>query len=522
MSNPEGHYDWIVVGSGFGGSVSALRLTEKGYRVLVIEKGRRYTADDLPKRTWDLKRWLWAPSVGLRGLTSITFLRHVSILSGVGVGGGSLIYACTHPVPKPAFYQQGSWAGLADWQAELAPHYATAKRMLGVTENPEQGHGEKVLQEIAGDLGREEHFEPTDVAIWFGEPGVTVPDPYFDGEGPDRTGCTRCGGCMLGCRDGAKNSLDKNYLWLAEGRGATVLPDTEVTAVRPRAEGGYRLEATSTPGGPRVFTADRVVLAGGVLGTVDLLLRMKQDPEGLPDLSPRVGDLIRTNSESILYVVGEDDADHDTGIAIGAILHTDDHSHVEPVRYERGTPGFYRTMLLPHAPGNTWIRRLLRMGGVVARRPLKVLRTLFRDLGRRGTVLLYMQSLEGTLRFRPASRLQRLLGSPVGSQLPEDGEAPAAYIPEATDIAERFAEKTGGIVWASFAETLFNAPTTAHILGGACIGATPEAGVIDRHHEVHGYSGLYVVDGAAVSANPGVNPSLTITAMAERAMAGIT
>ncbi len=515
-------HDWIVVGSGFGGSVSALRLSEKGYSVLVLEQGRRWRAADFPRTNWDLRRWLWLPLLGLRGIQRLTFLPHVSILSGVGVGGGSLVYANTLPVPGPEFFRLGSWAGLADWEAELAPHYATAKRMLGATPNPHPGYGDAVLAEVARDLGRAEHHRPTEVGVWFGEPGVETPDPYFGGEGPPRSGCTLCGACMTGCRHGAKNTLDRNYLYLAEKRGAGVLADTRVTAVRPLAGGGYAVEAR-TRLGPfrwrrRRFTARRVVLAGGVLGTVELLLRMKEDPDGLPALSPRTGDLVRTNSEALIYLLSErGDVDHSRGIAIGSILHTDDHSHVEPVRYGRGS-GFFRLLLLPHAPGPTLGARLRRMAADLARRPLRYLRAWFRpDLARHSTVLLYMRTLDGFLRLKLGRHGWRLWTRGLASALSE-GPAPAAFMEEATDLARRFEDKMRGVAFGSFVETLFGVSTTAHILGGACIGADRESGVIGPDHQVHGYEGLYVVDGSAVSANPGVNPSLTITAMAERAM----
>jgi len=522
MGESDSHYDWVIVGSGFGGSVSALRLSEKGYRVLVIEKGRRFEANDFPKTNWNVPRWLWLPALNCRGIQGIAFLRHITFLYGVGVGGGSLVYANTLPVPKPEFFHIGTWAGLADWEVELQPHYETALRMLGTTTNPSLHAADRVIGEIARDMGREDHYEPTSVAVFFGEPDKTVPDPYFDGKGPDRTGCNECGGCMTGCRYNAKNTLDKNYLYLAERLGCTILPDTKVDAIRPGAGGGYRIEATTSRGWlrrePRVFTADRVVLSGGVLGTISLLLRMREDPDGLPDLSPRLGEYIRTNSESLICMVASNrDQDLDTGVAIGSILHTDAHSHVEPVRYSRGS-GAWRLLLLPHAPGETWLKRIGRMFSDFFAHPLKTLRALtVWDLARYSNWLLYMRTLEGTLRFTRARGLLRHL-SPLRSLLPLGNEAPKASLPEATDIGRRFGEKTASVPLSAFTETLFNIPTTAHILGGACIGKTAEDGVIGVDHQVHNYPGLYVCDGAAVSANPGVNPSLTITAMTERAM----
>lgn len=509
-------YDFIVVGSGFGGSVSGLRLTEKGYRVLMLEKGRELKADDFPKTNWNLKRWLWAPQLGWRGLFKMTFFRHVTVLSGVGVGGGSLVYANTLPVPKTSFFHADAWARLADWERELQPHYATALRMLGATPNPAFTPVDRIMKGVAADMGKT--FEHTNVAVYFGEPGKTVADPYFGGNGPERTGCNFCGACMTGCRVGAKNTLDKNYLYFARKRGMELKADTEVTAVRALPGGGYRVEAlagASIFGRKRLaFTARNVVFAGGVLGTVELLLRMKQDPNGLPNLSDRLGDLVRTNSESLIGVVGNQrEYDLSRGVAIGSIIQLDEHSHVEPVRYGGGS-GFFRLLIAPHVPGETAVVRLGRFVSSFVRHPIKLLRAvLVPDLSKYSIILLYMKTAEGELRLQ--------LG-PVGmSTSLSSGKPPTATLPEATEIADRVAAKIDGFNMSMLPETLFNIPTTAHILGGCCMGDSRETGVIDHQHRVFGYDGLYVVDGSAVSANPGVNPSLTITALAERAMSKI-
>ncbi len=519
------HLDVIVIGSGFGGSVAALRLAEKGYRVLVLEKGKRFAPGDFPKTNWDLRRWLWMPEAAMHGIFKMTFFEHVTIFSGVGVGGGSLVYANTLPVPKESFFKSGSWAGLRDWQSELAPHYVTAKRMLGATPNPQLSPGDEVLHQIARDRGREKDFAPTNVAVFFGEPGKRVPDPYFEGKGPERTGCTFCGACMTGCRVGAKNTLDKNYLYLAEKLGLEILAETEATAVRPRPGGGYVVLARTGLGWKkesRTFTADRVVFAGGVLGTVDLLLKMKEDPDGLPGLSPRTGELVRTNSESLIAVITpRSDQDLSRGVAIGSILHTDEHSHIEPVRYGAGS-GFFRLLIAPHAPGETVMERLGRAVGSAARHPLRMLRALLvPDLARHSQILLYMRSLEGTLSLRRKSGARTGFRKGLATELMAGATPPAAFIPEATDLAEDFAKRVDGVTFNMVTETLQGIPSTAHILGGACVGRTADEGVIDENHEVFGYPGLYVVDGSSVSANPGVNPSLTITALAERAMARI-
>jgi cholesterol oxidase len=516
--------DYAIVGSGFGGSVSALRLSERGYRVLVLEKGARFAASDFAKSNWNVKRWLWLPSVGCRGIFKMTFLPHVTALSGVGVGGGSLVYANTLPVPADEFFSAPSWGHLADWKRELAPHYATAKRMLGATRVPFTTLPDEVLREVGKDIGREDGWSPTDVAVFFGEPDVKVPDPYFGGEGPERSGCTRCGGCMVGCRHEAKNTLDKNYLWLAEKRGAKVEADTEVTWVRPLEGGGYAITArTGRSPFPflrktRTFTAKNVAFSGGVLGTVELLLKLKESPAGLPKISEKLGDFVRTNSEVLMGVVTERrDVDLSEGIAIGSILKTDAHSHLEPVRYPSGS-GFFRPLAMPHAPGDTVGTRLLNAGAMFVRRPWATLKAAFvSDWAKYTMILLYMRTSEGTLRMKLGRGIRTLFrrGLTTGTG---SGPQAKAWVPEATELARRVEKKLDGYTESLATETLLGIPTTAHILGGCCMGTSAENGVIDDRHRVFGYEGLYVIDGSAISANPGVNPSLTITALAERAM----
>lgn len=522
MSN---HYDWIVIGSGFGGSVSALRLAEKGYRVLVIEKGKRFGKSDFPKTNWDLKRWMWMPGGGMQGIFQMSFFEHVTILHGVGVGGGSLTYANTLPTPKKAFFEAPSWAHLGDWERELAPHYSTAERMLGAVPFERVTPADRIMKEIARDIGREDQFHPTRVGVYFGEPNKEVPDPFFGGKGPRRTGCTFCGACMTGCRVGAKNTLDQNYLYLAQGLGCEVRSETEVTAVREQRGGGYRVEARPSIGRPRTpvaFTADRVIFAGGVLGSLPLLLRMQEDPEGLPRLSPTLGYGVRTNSESLIGVVAPDvQEDLTEGVAITSILHTDEHSHIEPVRYGHGS-GFFRTMALPHAPGDTLIARLARAATDVARNPGLWARVYaVRDFSQKSQTLLYMRTLDGTMRFKLGRSRFTAFRRGLVSEITDPAGAPKAFMDEATDLANRFASKVNGVAISLATELALGTPSTAHILGGCVMGANADEGVINADHEVFGYDGLYVIDGAAMSANPGVNPSLTITALAERAMAKI-
>jgi cholesterol oxidase len=523
-------FDFAIVGSGFGGSVSALRLTEKGYRVLLLEKGRRFSADDFPKTNWDLRRWMWMPELLMHGIFKMSFFPHITVVHGVGYGGGSLVYANTLPVPKKSFFQADSWGHLADWEKELTPHYATAKRMLGATRNPHVTRIDEVFRELAKDIGRSEHFHPTDVAVYFGEPGKKVPDPFFDGEGPERTGCIQCGACMTGCRHGAKNTLDRNYLHLAERKGLSVRTEAEVVHVAPigggePGENGYRIETLEGlgPGRRRSerYEAKQVIFAGGVMGTVDLLLKLKADPVGLPRLSDRLGDHVRTNSESLIAVVSRRrDLDLSKGIAISSIIHTDEHSHIEPCRYGEGS-GFFRTLLGPHVAGDALPERLLNLVGVLAKRPLAFLKAAtVSDLAKHSIILLYMRTLEGFIRFKRGRSLTTGFRSGMTSELGE-GPAPTASIPEATELAERVAEKIDGFPTTLVTETALGIPTTAHILGGCCMGDSALTGVIDKDHRVFGYTGLFVVDGSAMSANPGVNPSLTITALAERAMSKI-
>jgi cholesterol oxidase len=509
-------YDVIVIGSGFGGSVSGLRLVEKGYRVLMLEKGSELGQDDFPKTNWNLPRWLWMPRLGFRGLFQLRFFRHVTVMAGVGVGGGSLVYANTLPTPKNSFFANPSWAHLADWREELEPHYETARRMLGVNVVPFMTRPDELLREVARDRGQEDRFRNTEVSVFFGEPGRTVPDPYFDGEGPERTGCLQCGACMTGCPHGAKNTLDKNYLYLARKQGLELEPDTEVVHVRPLESGGYAIEALQGRRAwfrkRRRWTARKVIFSAGTLGTVDLLLKLRADDSALPKLSGQLGRRVRTNSESLIGVMdGEGEHDLSRGVAIGSIYEIDEHTHVEVCRFGAGS-GFFRTLMAPHVGGQSPAPiKVIQAMLSALRRPIDTFRAYFTgDWAKKTIILLYMQTLEGTLRFRRG---------PFGfGTLLEEGQPPTASIPGATEIANAFARKTRGFSGSLITETALNIPTTAHILGGCCMGESAEHGVIDHNHQVFGYDGLYVIDGSAISANPGVNPSLTITALAERAM----
>ncbi|MCP4442975.1 MAG: GMC family oxidoreductase [Aureispira sp.] len=515
----EAEYDYVIIGSGFGGSVSALRLSEKGYKVLVIEKGKRLEAADFPKSNWNLRKWMWLPFAKCFGLFKLTFFRHVGVVSGVGVGGGSLVYANTLPIPKEAFFKTGSWSDLADWEGELKPYYAIAKQMLGATPNPHLQRGDKALQELAKQIGKEEHFEPTEVAIYFGKPDETVPDPYFGGKGPERTGCTQCGACMIGCPNGSKNTLDKNYLYLAEGLGAKIKPESLVYDVVPHGkngEEGYTIKykkSTKYFGKKGSIKAKSVIFAGGVLGTVKLLLKLKRN--SLKNLSDQVGADVRTNSESLVGVTAYGrDKSFSEGIAIGSILHTDEHSHLEPVRYSSGN-GFWRIFMTPMVKGGNVFVRIARMFGDYFRHPIKNLKVFFTDdWSKRTQILLFMQSIDTTLKFR-----RNWFGG-MGSRK-DKGKAPTAFIPEAQELAHKFSDIVDGKPMVMSTETLLGIPTTAHILGGAVMGKSKKEGVIDHNNFVFGYENMMVCDGSMISANPGVNPSLSITAISEYAMSKI-
>ncbi len=527
MDQPQYDYDWIVIGSGFGGSVSALRLAEKGYKVAVLECGRRYEDHDFAKTTWNLSRYLWAPLVGLKGILRMTPFKDIFIVSISGVGGGSLGYACTLYRARPEFYSNPQWSGLGDWGASLAPHYETAEKMLGVTPVAFDSDGDILLQEMAEHFGVGETYTHTRVGVFLGESGKTVADPYFDGEGPDRTGCTRCGACMVGCREGAKNTLVKNYLWFAERKGVDIKPGREVTDVRPlgAADGSEGYAVTSvTPGilpnrDRQTLRARGVVFAAGALGTNRLLARCKHRGS-LPALSDQLGELVRTNSESVLAVTLPDDSrDVTKSVAISSSFYPRPDTHIEFVTYGRKAD-FMSFLFTVLAGKGTRLTRPLKALARIVRHPLQFLRILwpFR-WARRTIVLLVMQSLDNAIRFKA---VRRWFGNDVRLTTEQDPEKPnPTFIPVANEAAEWLAEKTGGIPQGMILESFLNTPTTAHILGGAAIGEDESSGVVDARNRVFGYENLMICDGSTMPANPGVNPSLTITAIAEHAMSHV-
>jgi cholesterol oxidase len=519
-------FDWLVIGSGFGGSVSALRLAEKGYRVGVLECGRRYRDEDFAESGWQLGRSVWAPALGLKGILRLVPFRDVFAASGAGVGGGSIVYANTLYRAKPEFFANPQWAPLRPWDDILRPHYDTAERMLGVQTVPFDSANQQLIREMAQHFGTEHTFMRTPCAVFFGPAGQTVDDPYFGGDGPARTGCTRCGACMVGCRVGAKNTLLKNYLWFAEKHGAQILPEHQAVDVVPlgAADGseGYCV-TTQRPGawlfnGRRTFTARGVVFAAGALGTNRLLASCKHGGS-LPALSDRLGELVRTNSESILTVRLPEDRRTWNDVAISCSVHVDHDTHIEFVTYGRhaDSMSFVYTMLVGR--GTRVTRPLLWLGSIV-RHPIAWLKTLWPvGWSRRMVMLLVMQALDNAIALRAKPRW---FGRGVRLHTEQDRDRPnPTFIAAGNAAAKWLAGHTGGIAQSSLFEALGNIPTTAHLLGGAVIGADSRSGVVDGDLRVFGYRNLLVCDGAAMPANPGVNPSLTITALAEHAMSRV-
>jgi cholesterol oxidase len=514
-------YDVLVIGSGFGGSVTALRLTEKGYRVGVLEAGRRFTPDTLPKTSWRLRRFVWAPKLGCTGIQRIHVLKDCLILGGAGVGGGSLNYANTLYEPPQPFFDDPQWAHITDWHGELAPHYAQARKMLGVVTNPTVTPSDREMQRLAGQFGKADTYRPTPVGVFFGrdgkkEPGRTVADPYFGGAGPERTGCIECGGCMTGCRYGAKNTLVTNYLYLAEKNGAEIHPLTTVTDVRPLPEGGYEVRTTRTgrwfERTDRVFTAQQVVFSAGTYNTQKLLHTLRDS--SLPDISPRLGYLTRTNSEALLGVrLTRPEHDYTQGVAITSSWHPDENTHIEPVRYAKGSNamGLLNTLM---TDGGTRRHRWAQFLAMVLRNPLRLRFLVPRRWSERVIILLVMQSLNNSITvLRKRSRL----GRAKLTSAPGEGEPNPTWIPVANRAAAQLADNVGGMPGGTWGD-LMNIPMTAHFIGGCAIGDSPDTGVVDPYQRLYGYPGLHVADGSTLSANLGVNPSLSITAQTERAM----
>ena len=515
--------DVAIVGSGFGGSVAALRLAEKRYRVTVLEQGERLTAERIYRADHSLKRLFWEPVLGARGYFFQRVFRHVAVIGGVGVGGGSQVFAAVLLEPKAAFFQDPAWSGLGvDWAAELRPGYATAARMLGRTQNKILGKQDDYLRQTAETMGVGETFGTVPLAVYFGKPGELAADPFFAGEGPERTGCQLCGRCATGCPHGAKNSLDKNYLYLAEAKGAKIVTRSRVTVIRPGVAGGYELTIADPFGeyGQRVLVANQVVVAAGVLGTVELLLRCRDVYRTLPLLSPRLGDLVRTNSESLVGIVARDpDLDLTRGPTITSDFYANEHTHITQNRF---SPAHWwvKWQMGPLTDGHHRLRRSLRTLCAFILHPY---RSTFawraRNWVARSSLLTVMQHLENHLELYLRRSWLRPWHKVMGSRVPAGGQGAPSYIPEANAAARAFAKACDGVPVNLTTESVGGVSATAHILGGCPMGKTAKTGVIGTDHQVHNYPGLYVLDASAISANVGVNPSLTITALAERAMA---
>lgn len=522
-------FDVIVVGSGFGGSVAALRLVEKGYRVAVLEAGRRFNDEDFAKTSWDTKNFLWAPAIGCYGIQRLNLLPNLLVMAGAGVGGGSLVYANTLYEPQTdAFYKDRQWSHITDWKSELAPYYDQAKRMLGVVDNPTTTASDEIVKKVADDMGVGHTYHTTPVGVFFGpdgskSPGVLCSDPYFGGKGPERNGCIECGECMTGCRHNAKNTLVKNYLYLAERNGAVIMPMTTVESVEGK---GRVCTVTVRPTDKkgkkhyRTITAEHVVLAAGTWGTQKLLHQMKVDGK-LPDLSDRLGYLTRTNSEAICSSNRKvrrrkKGPDFSRGVAITSSIHPDENTHIEPVRYGQGS-NVMALMFTVMTDGGGSVPRILKWVARVLRHPghLAGLYLGLKDWSNRTIIALVMQTHDNsiTVLAKKGRRGKIRLMSKDGH-----GEPNPTFIPAANEFARRASRYIDGVPYSSVGE-MFDIPLTAHFLGGCVIGESATEGVIDPYHRVFGHSNLHVVDGSAISANIGVNPSLTITAQAERAFA---
>jgi cholesterol oxidase len=516
-------HDFVIIGSGFGGSVSAMRLAEKGYSVLVLEKGRRFRDQDFAKTNWQIGKYLWMPGIGAHGILQISILKGAMVLHGAGVGGGSLGYANVLEIPTDETFATPSWNTPLAWGEELKPHYQTALRMLGVARNPTLWKADEILRSLATESGMGATFRATEVGAYFGAAGVNVPDPYFGGEGPERAGCRQCGACMVGCRHNAKNTLPKNYLYFAEKNGAKVLERSEVMDIRRCSQGGYEVTYLSSTGGLKRslhrVRAGAVILSGGVMGTVKLLLRLRDDKKSLPDLSPRLGDMVRTNSEALLGAVArKSDINYSEGVSISSIYNVDQITRIEPVRYPDGS-SLMRFLAAPLIDTDvSFPVRILRFIGWAITHPLDYAKALLLPgWAHNVTILLVMQHADNRMRFRMGRSLFTLFRRGMVAER-EPGYEIYAQVKGSHELTRNFAKRINGIALGSIGENLLDLPTTAHILGGTPMGRDASEGVVDQNFEVHNYPGMYIIDGSIMPANPGVNPSLTITALAEYAM----
>jgi cholesterol oxidase len=521
-------YDYVIIGSGFGGSVSAMRLTEKGYSVLILEKGKRFDENDFAKTNWQYGKYLWMPAIRAFGILQISILKGVMVLHGAGVGGGSLGYANVLEVPTDETFATPAWNQNVSWGKVLKPHYETAKKMLGVAHNPKLWKADELLKQFADERGMSRTFRSTDVGAYFGEPNHTVPDPYFGGEGPARAGCNHCGGCMVGCRYNAKNTLPKNYLYFAEKNGAKIISEAEVIDVRSlttddRTSYEIIYQTSTSPFKKKTSVkAKHVIFSAGVMGTMKLLLNLRDVKKSLANLSPRLGDMVRTNSEALLgSVARKSDINYSEGVSISSIYNHDEITRIEPVRYPDGS-SLMRFLAAPLIDTDVSVPiRLLRFLGWALTHPMDFLKALvLPGWAHNVTILLVMQHADNRMRFRMGRSFFTLFRRGMVAQS-EPGYEIHAQVKGSHELTREFAKRTNGIALGSVGENLLGLPTTAHILGGAPIGKDASEGVVNENFEVHHYPGMYIIDGSIMPANPGVNPSLTITALAEYAISKI-
>lgn len=524
-------YDYVIIGSGFGGSVSAMRLAEKGYSVLILERGKRYQDQDLPKSNWDIRKYLWLPALRCFGILQMSLSRGYFVYHSSGVGGGSLVYAGTLMEPEDDFFKSSVWSDLDDWKSTLQPHYETAKRMLGVAPNPRMWPADEALLSVAEDLGYGDTFRATEVGIFFGEPGEEVSDPYFGGEGPTRSGCTHCGACIVGCRENAKNDLTKNYLYFAENLGTEILAEVQADEIHPlndnQPDGArYKVHFYASTGGFRKHgysvRARNVILAAGVLGTLSLLLYCKEELGSLRNISPRLGELVRTNSEAFMGAYSQQEIeDHSQGLSITSIFYADEKTQIEPVRFQDGSSLLYRLLSSPIIePSNSFLQRLWSTLTEIVKYPRDFINVKFvPGLTRRGIALMLMQTEDNLMRLRLGRNPFALYRRGLVGEHDTERTVPV-NIKLGNRVARLFADNINAHP-SGAVTSLLNVPMTAHILGGCVISKNSDEGVIDLNCQMHNYPGLYVVDGSIVPANPGVNPSLTITALAEYAMSRV-